>query len=118
MLETILSLFFPKELTLHFDLKSHRELKDDRSGALVLELTFEEKNVLPEGYNLADYETKDFLEKTILDVPIRTRPVQLIIRRRRWRHKMTGEIIKRDLSFIASDGKFTSDLVTFLKGGD
>jgi hypothetical protein len=118
MLETILSLFFPKELTQYFELKGHREFKDTRSGAMILEMTFEEKNELPEGYSTADYEAKDFQEKTILDVPIRTRPVQLIIRRRRWRHKTSGEIIRRDLSFIAQDGKYTSDLVTFLKGGD
>lgn len=118
MLEIILSLFFPKELTQYFALKGHREFKDTRSGAMILEMTFEEKNELPEGYSTADYEAKDFQEKTILDVPIRTRPVQLIIRRRRWRHKTSGEIIRRDLSFIAQDGKYTSDLVSFLKGGD
>lgn len=118
MLETVLSLFFPEELTLHFDLKTHREIKDEASGAMILELTFEEKNVLPEGYAMVDYQTKDFLEKTILDVPIRHRPVHLVIRRRRWRHKHTGKVIQRDLSFIASDGKFTKDLASFLKGGD
>lgn len=118
MLDTLLSLFFPRELTEYFDLKGHREFKDARSGAMILELIFEEKTQLPTGYRPEEYETKDFQEKTILDVPIRTRPVQLVIRRRRWRHKESGKIIQRDLSFIASDGKFTSDLVTFLKGGD
>jgi hypothetical protein len=118
MLETVLSLFFPKELTEHFDLKSHREIVDSGSGAVILELTFEEKNLLPDGYSTADYQTKDFLEKTILDVPIRHRPVHLVIRRRRWRHKVSGKVIQRDLSFIASDGRFTTDLVAFLKGGD
>ena len=118
MLETLLSLFFPKELSEHFDLLTHREFKDERSGAMILELTFEEKNVLPTGYSREEYETKDFQEKTILDVPIRTRPVHLVIRRRRWRHKESGKVIQRDLSFIAQDGKFTADLVTFLKGGD
>lgn len=118
MLETLLSLFFPKELTEYFELQSHREIKDDRSGATILELTFEEKNVLPTGYSKQEYEAKDFQEKTILDVPIRTRPVHLVIRRRRWRHKDTGQVIQRDLSFLAQDGKFTADLVAFLKGGD
>lgn len=118
MLDTLLSLFFPKELTEHFNLLSHREFKDERSGATILELTFEEKNVLPAGYSNDVFETKDFQEKTILDVPIRMRPVQLVIRRRRWRHKETGQVVQRDLSFLAKDGKFTADLVTFLKGGD
>lgn len=118
MLDTLLTLFFPKELTGYFDLKSHREYQDERSKAMILELTFEEKNVLPDGFSASDYEAKDFQEKTILDVPIRHRPVNLVIRRRRWRHKTSGQVLQRDLTFIAKDGKFTTDLVTFLKGGD
>lgn len=118
MLDTLLTLFFPKELTDHFDLKSHREFQDERSKAMILEMTFEEKNVLPYGFSSSDYEAKDFQEKRILDVSIRHRPVNLVIRRRQWRHKVTGEVLQRELTFIAKDGKFTTDLVTFLKGGD
>lgn len=118
MLESVLSLFFPAELAEQFDLKSYREIADQDSGASILELTFEEKNILPQGHLASDYEAKDFVSKTILDVPIRHRPVHLVIRKRRWRHKQTGQIVQRDLSFIASDGKFTKDLVAFLKGGD
>jgi hypothetical protein len=51
MLGSLLSLFFPKELTGYFDLKSHREYQDERSKAMILELTFEEKNVLPDGFS-------------------------------------------------------------------
>jgi hypothetical protein len=114
MLDTLLTLFFPKELTENFDLKSHREFQDERSKAMILEMTFEEKNVLPPGFSPSDYEAKDFQEKRILDVPIRHRPVNLVIRRRRWRHRVTGEVLQRELTFIAKDGKFTTDLVTFL----
>jgi len=118
MLDTLLNLFFPKELSDNFELKGHREYKDERNKAMIQELTFEERNILPEGYSSSEYETKDFQEKTILDVPIRHRPVNLVIRSRRWRHKTSGQVLQRDLSFIAKDGKFTTDLVNFLKGRD
>lgn len=116
--QTILSLFFPAELLENFDVKDFSTQDDKRSGANVLKITFEEKKILPDHLNPLEYETKDFLEKTILDVPIRTRPVELVIRRRRWRHKTTGQTVQRDLAFIAKGGQFTNDLVTFLKGGD
>ncbi len=84
---------------------------------MILAITFEEKNEHPPGFSTADFQEKDFIEKTILDGPIRTHPVKLVIRRRGWWHKITGKILKRDLSFIAQDGKDTSNLVAFLKGG-
>ena len=80
---------------------------------------FEEKNVLPEGFSNAEYESKGFLEsKLIQDFPIRGRAVYLRIKIRRWRHKTTHDIIKRDFSFMAKGAKFTEELSAFLKGAD
>ena len=118
MLNTLLTLFFPKELTDYFDLMSHRKYQDERIKAMILDLTFEEKNDLPKGYSTLEYKAIDFKKKTILDVPILHRLVNLVIRRRRWRHNISGQLLQRDLRFIAKDEKFTKDLVTFLKGGD
>lgn len=111
-------LFFPEGLRDYFDMKGHREFKDEKSGGLVWEFVFEEKNQLPEEFSTLDYEAKDFVEKRILDLPIRRRAVELLIRRRRWRHKSTGETLQRDLSFLAKGGKYTAELAGFLKGGD
>lgn len=111
-------LFFPEGLRDYFDMIGHREFKDEKSGGLVWEFLFEEKNHLPEGFSTSDYEAKDFVEKRILDLPIRRRAVELLIRRRRWRHKSTGETLQRDLSFLANGGKYTAELAAFLKGGD
>jgi len=78
-----------------------------------------EKNVLPIGYSNLEYESKGFyLDKTIQDFPIRGRAVYLIIKRRRWRHKQSGIIIKSDYSFIAEGSKITEELSAFLKGTD
>ena len=77
---------------------------------------FEEKNELPQGYLSSDYESKGFLEsKLIQDFPLRGRGVFLRIKKRRWRHKETGQVIKRDFSFIADGSKFTQELSDFLK---
>ena len=51
----------------------------------------------------------------IQDFPLRGKGVYLRIKKRRWRHKKTKQIIKRDFSFIADGSKFTQDLSDFLK---
>ncbi len=79
-------------------------------------IDFEEKNELPIGYSRIDYESKGFIgTKLIQDFPLRGKAVYLRISKRRWRHKDTGEIIKRDFSFIADGSKFTQELSDFLK---
>ena len=79
-------------------------------------IEFEEKNELPTGYSVSDYESKGFMESALIqDFPLRGKAVYLRIRKRRWRHKQTGAIIKRDFSFIADGSKFTQELSDFLK---
>lgn len=81
-----------------------------------MEIEFEEKNELPNGYSSLSYESKGFTEsKLIQDFPLRGKAVYLRIKTRRWRHKQTKAIIKRDFSFIADGSKFTQDLSDFLK---
>jgi hypothetical protein len=81
------------------------------------EIEFEEKNDLPSGYPQEEYESKGFMESNhIQDFPIRGKAVYLRIKKRRWRHKESKEIIKRDFSFIANGSKFTQELSDFLKG--
>jgi hypothetical protein len=79
-------------------------------------ISFEEKNELPSGYSVLDYESKGFMEsKLIQDFPIRGKAVYLRIKKRRWRHKTNNDIIKRDFSFMADGSKFTQELSDFLK---
>ena len=78
-------------------------------------IDFEEKNDLPTGYSSNDYESKGFIGiKIIQDFSLRGKAVFLRIKKRRWRNKETGEIIKRDFSFIADGSKFTKELSDFL----
>jgi transposase len=81
-------------------------------------IDFDEVNELPTGYASSEYESKGFMAgKLIQDFPLRGKGVYLRIRKRRWRHKETGAIIKRDFSFIADGSKFTRELSDFLKDG-
>ena len=80
-------------------------------------IDFEERNILPDGFLGSDYETKDFMKSHLIqDFPLRGKAVYLRIRKRRWRHKITDIIIKRDFLFIAGGSKFTKELSDFLKG--
>ena len=79
-------------------------------------LEFEERNDLPSGYSCVEYESKGFMEsKLIQDFPLRGKAVYLSIKKRRWRHKQTGAVIKWDFSFITDGSKFTQELSDFLK---
>jgi hypothetical protein len=74
-----------------------------------MEIEFEEMNELPKGYSTNDYESKGFVEsKLIQDFPLRGRAVFLRLKKRRWRHKVSGKIIKRDFSFIKDAGGYAT----------
>jgi hypothetical protein len=71
---------------------------------------------LPAGYSSTEYESKGFASSALIqDFPLRGKAVYLRIKKRRWRHKETGAIIKRDFTFIADGSKFTKELSDFLK---
>ena len=114
-----LSLFLPKGLLNHFDLRLISELGEVSSKKMKYCIYLEEKNNLPKGYAKLEYESKGFcLPKTVQDFPIRGKAVYLIIKRRRWRHKQSGIVIKSDYSFVAEGSKMTEELSAFLKGTD
>lgn len=107
---------FPSELMDYFFISNYKLLcsVENRSEYWVIE--FEEKNQLPQEYSSTQYESKGFMEsKLIQDFPLRGKAVFLKIKKRRWRHKRTGTIVKRDFSFIADGSKFTQELSDFLK---
>ena len=111
-----LSIFLPERLLNHFDLLNVHELGEISSKQMIYHLELTEKNTLPNGYKRTDYESKGFYpSKIIQDFPIRGQAVYLIIRRRRWRDKLTREEIKSDYSFIAEGSKLTQELSNFLK---
>ena len=107
---------FPSELMDYFTITDFQKLCSIEIKQEYWVIEFEEKNEVPNGYPPSEYESKGFTEsKLIQDFPLRGKAVYLRIKKRRWRHKGTGAIIKRDFSFIADGSKFTRELSDFLK---
>jgi len=100
----------------YFDITKFEVLCSIESKQEFWVIEFTEKNIIPKENNSGNYESKGFMEsKLIQDFPIRGKAVFLRIRKRRWREKVTGQIIKRDFSFISEGSKFTKELSDFLK---
>ena len=112
----LLQELFPGELMEYFNISHYAILCSVEIKQEYWLIEFEEKNELPNGFSREDYESKGFMEsKLIQDFPIRGRSVFLRLKIRRWRHKITKEIVKRDFTFMADGSKFTQELSAFLK---
>lgn len=113
---SLLSELFPSELTQYFIIGKYEILCDVATKSEYWLIEFEEKNELPSSYSSSDYESKGFMESsTIQDFPLRGKAVYLRIKKRRWRHKVTGSVFRRDFSFITEGSKLTRELSDFLK---
>jgi hypothetical protein len=114
---SIFSSFLPQGLLTHFDIVDFKELGDLQTKNDCFYIYLDEKNILPKDFKNADFESKGFYERTIIqDFPIRGKAVYLGIRRRRWRNKFDKSIeVKSDYSFIAEGSKLTIELSAFLK---
>lgn len=87
----------------------------EQKGEL-LTIDLEEKNDLPEAYRDQPFHSKGFTPAVAIeDFPIRGRKVLLRIKRRRWEHQQTGEIITRDWKIVQQGTKMTADFAAFLK---
>ena len=107
---TLLSLLLPKEIALHFDFITAKE----ESAKITFYL--EEKNIVPIALKAEEYESKGFFkEQEVQDFPIRGKEVYLKIKRRRWRHKVSKEEVKREWNSVTKGSKLTVELADFLK---
>jgi hypothetical protein len=118
MEKEILSYFLPTGLLEHFIIVKIEEKLEATSKEKIIEIELEEKNEIPVGYDAAQYESKGFYPaKRVQDFPIRGKAVYLLIKRRRWRHKIkTNDVIESDFSLIAEGAKLTKEVADFLKG--
>ena len=83
---------------------------------MIFEIHLDEKNYIHKEVNSNEYESKGFLPRSkVQDFPIRGKAVYLVIRRRRWRHKITLKEISNDISFIAKGVQLTEEISDFLK---
>ena len=114
---SVFSHFLPDGLLDHFDIVDFKELGDIETKKDCFFIYLDEKNILPDGFEKNQYESKGFFERTLIqDFPIRGKAVYLGIRRRRWRRKTDKSTeIKSDYTFITEGSKLTIELAAFLK---
>ena len=114
----LLEYILPSELLKYFTLTKVSEQLNSKTKEAELEIELEEINKIPSGYEINQYESKGYYPpKRIQDFPIRGKSVYLVIKRRRWRHKINkNEIIQNDYSLVAEGSKLTKELSDFLKG--
>lgn len=116
-MKELLKICIPTEILEHFEycyMGEFMTLKTKESGFVIY---LEEKNILPDGYSIEEYESKGFSTPMLVqDFPLRGKQIFFSIRKRRWREKNEkGKIIRKDFSFLADQSKMTAELVAFLK---
>jgi len=108
-------LLLPKEVQDYFEIVKIEQLEKEQR----INIYMEEKNELPKGYEKTEYESKGFHnEIAVQDFPLRGKATYLLIKRRKWRHKTTGEIIERNWHLVAEGTRITQDFAAFLKEFD
>ena len=82
-----------------------------------ISIVLEERNVIPEEYRGRRLESKGFYEDSkVQDFPLRGKALYLIVKRRRWIDKTTGDIVFRHWELVAKGTRMTQEFATFLKG--
>ncbi len=114
----IAKLILPSGLLEYFIITGIEEKDEESTKSKIIEISLEEINQIPKGYDSTQYESKGYYPvKRIQDFPIRGKAVYLSIKRRRWRHKNNpNDIIHNDYTLIAEGSRLTQELSDFLKG--
>jgi len=117
--QELLALFLPQGIFEHFDIVSY---ETDSSGKVVydkkLELTLEEKDIIPSEYKHLPYKSSGFMEaRYIDDYPIRDMLVKLKVRRRRWEITVDDEKkkVSRNWELVAQGTRMSAEYAAFLK---
>lgn len=106
----LLSLVLPTGILENFDIERHT-IDSPR-----VDLYLVEKLISPEGFSPESIISHGYhQETTIQDFPLRDKSLYLHIKRRRWLIKASGQVISRDLSFIATGTRISAEFAVFLK---
>lgn len=114
ILEQLARLVLPKEILDNFDIV---KIETDESNIDSMSMTIH----LDERMNAylqksEDYESKGFMDAVrITDFPIRDHKVILVLRRRRWKNKETGETFVDRISVAESGTRYSKEFAAFLK---
>lgn len=114
MLEQLARLVLPKEILDYFDIvKIETDESDIDSMSMTIHLDERMNAYLQKS---EDYESKGFMDAVrITDFPIRDHKVILVLRRRRWKNKETGETFVDRISVSESGTRYSKEFAAFLK---
>ena len=114
MLEQLARLVLPKEILDNFDIvKIETDESDIDSMSMTIHLDERMNAYLQKS---EDYESKGFMDAVrITDFPIRDHKVILVLRRRRWKNKETGETFVDRISVTESGTRYSKEFAAFLK---
>lgn len=114
MLEQLARIVLPKEILDNFDIvKIETDESDIDSMSMTIYLDERMNAYLQKS---EDYESKGFMDAVrITDFPIRDHKVILVLRRRRWKNKETGETFVDRISVTESGTRYSKEFAAFLK---
>lgn len=101
----------PEEMVAYF------EVVDVAKTAETLDVTLEERDIIPEPYKTGQLRSSGFHEESaVRDYPVRGRKMTFHVRRRRWIDVGTGKSVSRQWDIVAKDTRFSKEFAAFLKG--
>jgi len=113
LITDLLSVFFPEEITLHFEIKSvdqkkeYIEIRFDELPELMPSTMSVDKEVVLDGF-CNPLELQSF--------PLKGKPVYLKLYRRRWKYKGETKHFSNTYTFNPDGVKATKEFASFLKG--
>lgn len=109
----LMAALLPQGILDYFELT---HVQKDTTG---LYLHLEENNILPQEFHNEKeqvYHSKGFYPQvTVQDFPIRGQKVLLLVKRRRWEHQQSGEIVSRNWDLVQKGTRLTAEFAAFLK---
>jgi hypothetical protein len=108
---SLLKYLLPEDLLEYFELMQVKESEDN-----TLSFYLDEKNIVPPEHNDKQLVSHGFDQAvTIQDFPLRQRGVYLVVRRRKWKDKVTGKIYSRTWDLRARGTSYSKEFAAFLK---
>lgn len=105
------------ELILPTEIFEYFDIVNIKSDGVQVDISLDEKNEKPEGYELVKLISKGFHPPIcIQDFPLRDKALYLHVRRRRWLSESTGKLVERDWESVAQGTRLTKGFASFLKG--
>lgn len=110
-LELLLQYLLPDELPEYFELVEIKEREVEE-----LSLYLDEKKIIPPELKNKQVVSHGFTDPiNIQDFPLRGKRVYLVVRRRKWKDKLTGEIFSRKWNITARGTSYSKEFAAFLK---